>query len=249
MKEAAREEARRLRAEDGWSIKRIAREVHAAQSTVSLWVRDVDLTPEQRRALRDWTETARRNGNARTTARAREVRRAAQADGRGRAADRNALHLAGCMLYWAEGGKNRNCVHFTNSDPDMVVMFVRFLRECYGAANDQIRLTCNCFTNNGITLEAIEAWWLARLGLDRESLCRSVVNTPSRASKGKHKVLLYGTVRVTIYSTAIVQSIYGAIQEYAGIERPEWLDGPPRRDAPPGARTQTAGLKDRNSAS
>ena len=29
-------------------------------------------------------------------------------------------------------------------------------------------------------------------------------------------------------STAIVQSIYGAIQEYAGIERPEWLGLPHR---------------------
>jgi hypothetical protein len=30
---------------------------------------------------------------------------------------------------------------------------------------------------------------------------------------------------VTVNSTAIVQSIYGAIQHYAGIERPEWVDG------------------------
>jgi hypothetical protein len=30
---------------------------------------------------------------------------------------------------------------------------------------------------------------------------------------------------VSVHSTAIVQSIYGAIQEYAGIERPEWVDG------------------------
>jgi hypothetical protein len=29
---------------------------------------------------------------------------------------------------------------------------------------------------------------------------------------------------VTICRTAIVQHIYGAIQEYAGFERPEWLD-------------------------
>jgi hypothetical protein len=29
---------------------------------------------------------------------------------------------------------------------------------------------------------------------------------------------------VSVYSTFIVQSIYGAIQEYAGIDRPEWLD-------------------------
>jgi hypothetical protein len=249
VKEPQRQEARRLRADEGWSIKRIAREVQAAQSTVSLWVRDIELTPEQRHALRDWAEEARRNGNARTTERARGVRRDAQEEGRRRAREGDPLHLTGCMLYWAEGSKAKNHVEFVNSDLGMVELFVRFLRECYDVPNDRILLTCNCFTDNGLNLEEIESWWLDQLGLDRRSLRRSTVNTPSRASRGKHRVLLYGTAKVTVHSTAIVQSIYGAIQEYAGIERPEWLDGPPRRDAPPGARTQTAGLKDRNSAS
>jgi hypothetical protein len=36
-------------------------------------------------------------------------------------------------------------------------------------------------------------------------------------------MLLYGTCKLTI-STQIVQHIYGAIQEYCGFDRPEWLD-------------------------
>jgi hypothetical protein len=52
-----------------------------------------------------------------------------------------------------------------------------------------------------------------------------VVNRASSASNGRRgNVLPYGTGRVTVYSTEVIQSIYGAIQEYAGIERPEWLD-------------------------
>jgi hypothetical protein len=41
------------------------------------------------------------------------------------------------------------------------------------------------------------------------------------------------TASVTVNSTAIVQSIYGAIQHYAGIERPEWVDGRLPSAAPP----------------
>ena len=37
-------------------------------------------------------------------------------------------------------------------------------------------------------------------------------------------MLPYGTARLAMHSTFIVQSIYGAIQEYAGFARPEWLD-------------------------
>jgi len=192
---------------------------------VSLWVRDVELSSDQRHALRDWAEEARRRGNARTTERARATRLAAQNEGRARARRADPLHLAGCMLYWGEGGKSKNHVEFVNSDAGMVVFFLRFLRERYDVRDERICLTCNCFTNNGLSLEEIEDWWLEQLRLDRRSLRRSTVNTPSRASRGKHRVLLYGTMRVTVHSTAIVQSIYGAIQEYAGIDRPEWLDG------------------------
>ncbi|HEV3378530.1 MAG TPA: hypothetical protein VG126_14770 [Thermoleophilaceae bacterium] len=34
----------------------------------------------------------------------------------------------------------------------------------------------------------------------------------------------FGTARVVVHSTFIVQSIYGAIQEYARMTRPEWVD-------------------------
>ena len=46
----------------------------------------------------------------------------------------------------------------------------------------------------------------------------------SKYSQKKRKGRLpYGTVRVVVHTTALVQSIYGAIQEYGGFERPEWL--------------------------
>jgi transposase-like protein len=32
------------------------------------------------------------------------------------------------------------------------------------------------------------------------------------------------TINCFLHSTEISQSIHGAIQEYAGIERPKWLD-------------------------
>jgi hypothetical protein len=36
--------------------------------------------------------------------------------------------------------------------------------------------------------------------------------------------LPYGTCRLMVHSTQVVQHIYGAIQEYGGFDRPEWLD-------------------------
>jgi hypothetical protein len=129
----------------------------------------------------------------------------------------------GCMLYWAEGARNRNQLGFTNSDPDMVDLFVHFLRRCYAVRPERMALTVNVHLGNGLQLDEIETWWLTRLGLPPASLRRSIVNRPSRASQGKRRTLPYGTARITVSSTALVQNILGAIQAYAAVQRPEWL--------------------------
>jgi hypothetical protein len=57
------------------------------------------------------------------------------------------------------------------------------------------------------------------------ALNRSAVNAYSRASKRRRLGKLpYGTVRISVCDTEVVQTIYGSIQELAGFDRPEWLD-------------------------
>jgi hypothetical protein len=154
----------------------------------------------------------------------RAKRLQAQRHGRELAAGGDRLHQLGCMLYWAEGSKNRNKVIFTNSDADMVALFLRFLRECYAVSDDRLTLSVNVHLGNGMTLDEIQGWWLTRLGLPPQCLREPAVNRTSRASLGKRPPLVHGTARLAVGSTFILQSIYGGIQEYAGIERPRWLD-------------------------
>jgi hypothetical protein len=195
-------------------------------STVHAWIRDIELTPEQRVAIRgsDAVRQAQAAGNRAMRSQARRRRLLAQDHGRQLARCKDPLHLTGCMLYWAEGSKKGNDVEFTNSDPDMTRTFVEFLRGCYEVARDDLRLTLNVHLGNGLALFEIEEWWLARLGLSRSSVGTDAVNRYSRASTQTRRSLPYGTARVVVHSTFIVQSIYGAIQEYAGTERPEWVD-------------------------
>ena len=216
-----------LRREHGLAVKAIAGIVGASVSSVSLWVRDVPLTPEQQAALdaRNPVRSGQRRGTDNNSRRCREIRRAAQQHGRERARTGDLDFIAGCMLYWAEGSKRRNSVTFTNADADLVALFLRFLRTCYAVQDDRVTLSVNCFLENGLTVEAIQDWWLERLDLPAFCLRMPAVNRVSSASKRlKGHILPYGTARLVVHSTFIVQSIYGAIQEYAGIDRPEWLD-------------------------
>lgn len=128
------------------------------------------------------------------------------------------------MLYWAEGSKSRNAVQFVNSDPAMVRFFVDSLRTHYAVPNEKFRLDCNLFADHVERQREIEQFWLDSLELPLSCLRKSTVNVYSKYSRKKRRNRLpYGTVRVCVHSTEIVQSIYGAIQEYGGFERPEWL--------------------------
>ena len=219
-------EARRLRMEEGASIKVIAAKLEVAVSSVSRWVRDIELTPEQLDALR--ARNPRLNSQLRghlvRSERTRMQRAAWQEVGRADARGGDQLHRLGCMLFWAEGTKSRNAVRFTNSDVAMMRLFRRFLCTCFEIQPEQLRFTVNCFLGNGLSLDEIEAFWLSELALPPSSLRPAAVNRVSASSSRTGRTLLHGTGQLSLYSTEIVQRIYGAIQEYGGFERPEWLD-------------------------
>ena len=225
MKVAEREKARRIRSERGASIGEIAEELGVARSSVSVWVRGVELTSEQHAALaaRNPALNGQRKGQEVIAVRARAQRRAWQQAGRTRAGEHDPLHLAGCMLYWAEGTKHRHRLCFVNSELPMMRLFLRFVRECYSVPDDLLRFSVNCYLGNDLTLEEIETRWLVALGLSHDRLLKAAVNRPSRASLGKRRTLPYGTGRLVVHSTEVAQSVYGAIQEYGGFESPEWL--------------------------
>jgi transcriptional regulator with XRE-family HTH domain len=227
MKTEQREKARALRRDEGLSVKVIARRLGVSQSSVSRWVRDVALTEEQRAILVAHAYNGGKKGRSITSALLREARVLAQEDGRHLARQADPLHVAGCMLYWAEGSKNRNQVHFSNSDPEMARFFVSFLRKYFNVRDEDIRVTCNLFADHLARQREIERFWLETLGLPESSLCKSVLNVYSKYSKKKRtNKLPYGTCRVTVSRTRVVQSIFGSIQEYAGFRRDGWLDAP-----------------------
>lgn len=55
----------------------------------------------------------------------------------------NPLWLIGTILYWAEGHKQKEHdpskeVIFTNSDPEMIKIFLLWLKKCLGIENNQV---------------------------------------------------------------------------------------------------------------
>jgi hypothetical protein len=222
-----------MRKEDGLPYKKIAAQLGVSPSSVFHWTRDIQITEEQRRRnlahMAPSTDVVEKRA-ANWKALNRRRREAYQRQGRKKAAEMDPLHMAGCMLYWAEGAKDRNSVIFINSDVAMVSFFRHFVSTCFGIRPEDFTLRLNVYLGNGRSLQEIESFWLGALELPRSDLRGHTVNhLPTSSSGRKRNKLPYGVCELKLNSTRIVQHIYGAIQEYGGFEESRWLDGPPRK--------------------
>jgi transposase-like protein len=225
MKAKAREEARRLRIENGLSIVEIARRVGVSKGTTSVWLRDIVLTDEQKQRLSDRNPAFANQtlGSVRNQEKQKLCREKYQEEGATRAREGNILHAIGCMLYWGEGAKDKNQVGFSNSDPNMHKIFLRFLRDCYGVADEDIAIAIHCY-NDLHSVEDIEQYWVDTLGVSKSCLRKTMVNKRPISSQKLGRKLGYGTCNIRVCRTELVQSIFGAIREYAGIKESYWID-------------------------
>lgn len=225
MKTKEKIEARRIRVDEQLSLKDIATRLGVSKGTVSIWLRDLPLSKEtiKSRCMKACTK----GGEARSK-NARDIRKKYQQDGRDMAIEHkdNPLFMGGCMMHWAEGAKAKNIAHISNTDKYFLAIWIMFVEQFFNIQKSNIILHISCYLNNGKTQRQIEAYWIKELGLPRSSLRKTTTVISHRfstgAKKNKHP---YGVCALKVYSTEMIQQIWGAIKYYANIDSVDkWLD-------------------------
>ncbi|MCB9452042.1 MAG: hypothetical protein H6672_11420 [Anaerolineaceae bacterium] len=222
MKRELREQARQLR-QNGISVREISRTLGVSKGSVSVWVRDIELTEDQIEQLKTKQHRygAQNEGSRANRKKFMKMRRLYQEEGRAKAREERSLHMAGCMLYWAEGAKKRGRVYFVNSDPNMMTFFIRFLRTEMGVADEHFTITIHCHATDLKEIYRIEQYWLDLLHLPPTALRKTQIKQGSDTRRNR---LENGLCGLGVNNTQLVQHIYGAIQEYGGFENLAWLD-------------------------
>ena len=133
-KSAARIRARKMR-HTGESIKTIASKLAISSGTVSLWCRDITLTPQQIRRLEQSRTRAGAVGRMKGAQMQKERRlqriREFQVSGRDdvRTLTHRERFLTGLGLYAGEGFKYGNRAGFSNSDPRIIKFMVNWFKD------------------------------------------------------------------------------------------------------------------------
>ena len=162
------------------ALKKLAKELGVSKSSVSAWVHDLPwpdrLSYEECRKRA--AEGVRRYWEAERPAREtkREAVRAAAAAGIGTLTQRPLL-IAGAVAYWCEGAKSkpharRELVQFMNSDPEVILVLLRFL-EAAGVNRQQVHYRVRIHETADVA--AAEHFWLEVTGADPARFHRSTL--------------------------------------------------------------------------
>jgi hypothetical protein len=122
------------------------------------------------------------------------------------------LFMLGIGLYWGEGYKRgNNEFGFTNSDPEMIKIYLKILRDVYNIQDEQLVLKINI---NMMFIESqldIERYWRSVTQINKEQFTKTTV-IQSKLNK-KYNIEGYkGTIRIKVkrgefLKTRILESI------------------------------------------
>lgn len=209
MKFFERQRARQLR-EKGHSLNEIIEELKIAKSSVSLWVRDIELSEVQKNRLMTKGHSLELIERRRATRLKNELykREVVIHTARDQVTKLNKRErwLVGIMLYWAEGGKTKGIARFSNSDPNMIATMMKFFREICLVPEEKFRGHIHIHPH--LNHKQAEDYWSKVSGIKKKNFYKTYRKPPS-SSRGKHDNLPYGTFDINICDTALLLKLTG----------------------------------------
>ena len=209
----------------GKSYNEIARTLGVSKSTVSYWLHNFPLTPLAQKRLLPKIQQAEKHGlltfNRQRSLHIKKENIYLKTDATKEIPilSHKDLFLIGVALYWGEGYQSENNHHnsyrlsFVNSNPSMIGLFLRFLREILKVDEERIRAQIHLH-NNVNKNKALKFWsHVTRLPTTRFVLVHQI----SRASKQKRpiRILPHGTLDIRVNNRKIFMRMKGWINGLA----------------------------------
>ncbi|MCB9811574.1 hypothetical protein H6783_01550 [Candidatus Nomurabacteria bacterium] len=212
MKLAEKLKARTLRVK-GHSIGEIATKLSVSKSSVSNWVADIELSSAQIKQLKTNSHSAvavenrRRSRLKNENARREQIIEKAKSEVNKPTAQE--LFFLGVALYWGEGTKKkRGVVEFTNSDPKVVEVMMRFFRDVCSVPEKKFR--GHVYIHEHLSIEKAEQYWSRVARIPRRQFYKTSIQ--HNRTRLKKDTLTKGTFAISICDTELKLRILGWIE-------------------------------------
>jgi hypothetical protein len=123
--------------------------------------------------------------------------------------DEELLKTAGLMLYWGEGAKTHGSVALSNSNPMIVKLFLKFLRQVCGVAEDRLHVSLHYYADQNP--DALKQFWSEETGIP---ICQFYKPHLQIRSKGTYRTpSQHGTVILSYSDKKLFNLILGWMDE------------------------------------
>lgn len=209
---------------NGSSINDISENLNVPKSTISIWCRDISLTASQIATLEKKQRDRAISGSLRAAENKRNIRiQTTVIHKRSGALDvgeisKRDLFILGMGLYWGEGYKRgNNELGFTNSDPDIIRVFIAWMHQIYGiqTADFILRLSLNTAYRSSES-KIIEYWSDITHTKVSQFTKTSFIKTRLKKYDKKSHGAYFGTLRIKIRrATNLHRRILGSLEYLA----------------------------------
>lgn len=207
MKGKEKNIAVRLR-KNGASYGEILKSVNVSRGTLSAWLRDIELAPTQLKKLLKGREISRyASGKKKKYIREQKTLKIIElAKKEFGSMAKNSLFLIGLSLYWAEGDKHKQeRIKFTNSDPILVALILRWFREICDVPESKFRVALHI--HNLHVSPEVQKYWRKITGVPTDQFQKIYVKHSTL--KYRRNVLYNGTCAIVVNNKDLFRRIVG----------------------------------------
>lgn len=224
-----RERARELR-RAGLTYTEIIQELgdDIPQPTVQTWVKDIELTTEQRARIKQKEVDSARKAQPlgalwnrlQKQKRLQDAQDQASPHAKRLSQDRQALQLMAAALYIGEGAKGDAQFSFANSNPQVIQTWMALLRRNFEI--DESKFACFLAISVGMDEVGLKQFWsdLTKIPLTQFTKS-SIKKNPGKIRREAYKgvcIVVYHSLAIRRYLDALAQGVIDEILEVDSIE-------------------------------
>ncbi|MDD2689322.1 MAG: hypothetical protein PHT41_04140 [Candidatus Omnitrophica bacterium] len=131
------------------------------------------------------------------------------------------LKVAGIMLYWAEGTLKGRTIDFVNSSPEMIRIFLRFLREICGIKEERLKVYLYSYSQHN--LRKLKSYWHKVTEIPLSQFTKPYIRESN--SNLSNRKLSHGLVHIRYNDSRLLALIKTWIQNYIYGQVPKWPKG------------------------
>src|SRR3989344_5818161 len=209
--------------ENGHSYKEIIQKLHVSKSSVSLWCRDVALTPEQMFKL---LKNKLRGGDRGRIVSAKQqqqkrIEKTKKLFDLGKVKISNMSKrdrfIAGVALYAGDGSKGDNGFGFSNSSPALIKFMIDWVREFYNIS--ETRIKGSLWLHENLSETKAKQFWSKVMEIPVNQFTKSYIakNKPD-SRKIRKNIHQYGVLGIKICDSDLQREMIGLMAGVLGVD-------------------------------